>query len=184
MEKAKKIKWLKILLGLLLFFFFGCIGLIVTIVQSSHLTPEETREFTATVSHVEVTEHTESISWKIKTQEYNVGFIVYINQLGEEFSDLKVPSEGEQIVFRLENVWAEMVNEEGWLFPVTLETEETVVLSLEQYNESKHQSSVAPIIAAIVLEFLFLWASIKVYLRIRKIERLRITFIRSTDKDI
>jgi hypothetical protein len=142
---------------LLLLFFIGSLVLFFLLFTLHNRTDENTVSYTATVESVEIKQSESNTSLLIHTQEYSNALIlpksVEIQMDLEKVSQLK---NGETITFRIEKMHVEEMNNADLMMIVSLKTDSTELLTLEQYNQYIEPSTFPSKIATLVLSTILL----------------------------
>ena len=158
--KMKKRKLIVFSLILFLIFFFGIIGLLISMNSIDKQTEKNTTEFMATVTNVETTDTGKNIYVEIYTEEY--GDILHISTSVSkkiDMDDINNLQKGQTIIFRIENNMLDQFEKIGFGNIVSLKTSEKEIFSLISYNKYIHDSAFPARIAGIVLISIFLLTS-------------------------
>lgn len=113
----------------------GFVVLLYMISDDNKQTENNTTEFVATVAKVNTLEKEGGTDYNIITNEYPAQLL--INRSLIKSIDLERAIDiGDTIYFRVENVWAEQMNEISFTSITSLRTENRVFFALEDYNEN------------------------------------------------
>lgn len=165
-----KKKKLIVIMILCQIFFLGMIGNLIVMHFIDKKTEENTTEFEATISEVDIKNEGEDISIKIDTEEY--GSLLYISPSISEKIDMNSINnlpKGQTIFFRIEDHMIEQFGEVYFCNIVSLRTTETEIISLTSYNTYIHDAAFPTRVAVGVLAGVFLSAFIYCIYRLKKI---------------
>ena len=144
-------------LVVLLFLFFGAIGLLVAVSNVDNQTENTTTLYAATVEKIMITDTGKHIGVEIQTREYDTALFVTANickYIGtERLEDLEY---GQTIAFRVENIKAEQIGKVAFVDIVSLKMDTKDIFTLKQYNAFMQKAAYPAQIASVILAALFL----------------------------
>lgn len=115
-------------------------------------TEETTSEYKATVSYVQVTGSGDNQSIRIFTREYSSALTILLKTTEGRFNTVAVRSlqNGDTIQFRVSSFMESWLNTGGFTEIVSLETDEKVIFSLDEYNAYRLEDVRPDVISTII----------------------------------
>ena len=153
----KKFKPSILIFILLLLFFIGSLMLFFQLFSLYNQTEDNTVSYTATVESVEFNQIGSNPRLLIHTQEYTNALMLHTSV--EKQMDLETVSQlqkGDTITFRIEKRNAEEMNNADLMMIVSLKTDTSELLTLEQFNQYIEPATYPSKIASLVLSTTFL----------------------------
>lgn len=140
-----------------LVFFFGVIGIIISLNSVDKLTTQNTKEFDAVIEKIELTDTGESLYITIYTKEPDKQLNLSTS-VSKKISKSKIESlhKGDIVFFRIENDMINQFENSGFGNIVSLKTPEKEILSLDDYNKLIHEPVSIARKACIVVALVFL----------------------------
>ena len=159
----------KIVLILSILSFSVTMGLTIFMSKIDQQTESSTTLYTATVNYVDVESTGKYVFTEIHINEYDTYLLITTSISKRIATDqIKALKKGQVIVFRIENIKVEQMNEVEFINIVSLKTASNNILSLDEYNNYMNSAAYPARVASIVLSLAFLLLSIFCCLRIRK----------------
>jgi len=156
-----------------LVFLIESIGSLVMIVSSEGISENNTTEFRATVAKIEMPNPRSGEYGRIHTEEYGTMLtLAEINRIIdiEAFKKLQA---GQEVLFRIDNVWLEHFGEMDFVGIVSLKSAEEDIVSFSSYSDYMQQQRHAAIATNAVIAFLLLSAFVHCVLLLRGINVFR-----------
>ena len=153
----RKIRPSIIIFVLSLLFLIGCIGLLFQLHTASNQTEKTTVSYTATVQSVEIVRTGEDTYPLIHTQEFSNTLRIpqsVCNQI--DLIRISHLQEGSSISFRTEKSWSKQINKTDMIPIVSLQADDTDLLTLDQYNQTFGPSTYPARIMCCILVAIFL----------------------------
>ncbi len=143
-------------------FFVGVLGVLISMNRLDNQTEDNTAEYKATISSIEITEFSKYHQIKIFTNEYDSYLLTTADISGEYIDVEKIKSlqRDEDIIFRIEKSKVNQFDNVQFINIVSLKTDDKTIFSLNNYNNYMSISSKPAKIAGVVVAMLLLFASV------------------------
>lgn len=152
--KQRRNKVILLILSILL--AVGMTGVLIMIDQIDKQSPDNTSEYTATITYTQISGTGENVYIQIFTNEFTcslqISHDIAMQIDHEKISGMK---SGDKICFRIESTYAGQLNEVAFVPIVSLATDDAEILSLQTYNrymaEIVRPAKITGIVAIILL---------------------------------
>ncbi len=147
-----------VMLVISIIFSIGSIELIIMMCQSYKQTEDTTKSYSATVKSVSIKGTGEDVSAEIYTEEYDTALYILSHiSRNINMNEVRALKSGQRIVFSIQNIKADQMNEVSFIDLTSLKTESKDIFSLEDYNSYIKSTAFFPIIAGVAVA-VFFWS--------------------------
>jgi hypothetical protein len=138
-------------------FFLGTVGIMISMTPIDKQTEDTTTDYSATVSNIQITDTGKSTYVAIQTKEYDSALQISTNISDKlNMDDVRRLQEDQKIFFRIENTKAGQMNTAQAVHIVSLQTEQTDIFTLDDYNAYMKQAAYPARIASMIAALGFL----------------------------